>query len=92
MESYKFYFNIDRKCTIWVREDHYIDAETYEQAREIMLNNFSQNDTDETFICQEVQYDTLEDLSIADNDGWPTAALINHEGDEIADNTIKQTT
>lgn len=92
MKSYKFYFNIDRKCTIWVREDHYIDAETYEQAREIMLNNFRQNDTDKTFVCQEIQHDTLEDLPVSENGGQPTAELINQEGDAIADNTINKTT
>lgn len=87
-----FYFNIDRKCTIWVREDHYIDAKTYEQAREIMLKNFRQNDTDKTFVCQEIQHETLEDLFVAENYGMPTAELINHEGDAIADNTINKTT
>lgn len=87
-----FRFNIDRKCTIWVREEHYIDAETYEQARDAMLNKFREDKTDSTYIGQEIQHDTLEDLSVLDNDGWPTAVLINYEGDEIADNTIKQTT
>lgn len=88
----QFQFNIDRKCTIWVREEHYIEAEDYLQAREFMLKNFREDNTDKSFIGQEIQHDTLEDLSIADNDGWPTAELINHEGDTIADNTIKQTT
>lgn len=86
----QFSFNIDRKCTIWIREEHYIDAETYERARDAMLNKFRDEKTDSTYI--EIQHDTLEDLSVSDNDGWPTAVLINHEGDEIADNTIKQTT
>lgn len=88
----KFYFNIDRKCTIWVREDHYIDAEDYLQARSIMIEKLRKEDTDRTFYGQDIQIDTLEDLSVSDNDGWPTAVMINQEGDEIADNTIKQTT
>lgn len=83
-----FEFNIDRKCTIWVRELHSIDAETYEQAREVMLKNFRENNTDKSFIGQEIQHDTLEDLSVSENDGWQTAELINHEGDTIAENTI----
>ena len=87
-----FEFHIDRKCTMWVREDHYIEAQSYEQAREVMLKNFRENNTDKSFICQETQLWTLEDLPVAENDGWPTAVLINYEGDEIADNTIKQTT
>lgn len=84
----QFQFNIDRKCTIWVREEHCISAETYEQAREVMLKNFRENNTDKSFIGQEIQHETLEDLSVGENDGWQTAELINHEGDIIADNTI----
>lgn len=88
----EFKFNIDRKCTVWVREDHGIEAETYEQARSIMIENFRLSANDNTYIGQCIQHDTLEDLSVSDNDGWPTAVLINHEGDEIADNTINKTT
>lgn len=87
----QFLFNIDRKCTIWVREEHYIEAEDYLQARSIMIDSFRLSANDNTFIGQEIQHDTLEDLSVADNDGWPTAVLMNHEGDEIADNTINKT-
>ena len=84
----QFLFNIDRKCTIWVREEHYIEAEDYLQARSIMIENFRLSANDNTYIGQEIQHDTLEDLSVSENDGWPTAELINHEGDTIADNTI----
>ena len=83
----QFDFNIDRKCKIWVRELHSIDAETYEQAVERMIETFRKKDTDETFYGQEVMIDSLEDLRVIDNNGWPTAELINHEGDTIADNT-----
>jgi hypothetical protein len=88
----QFQFNIDRKCTMWVREDHYIEAQSYEQAREIMLKNFRENNTDKSFICQETQLETLEDMSVNENGGWPTAELLNYEGDSIADNTINKTT
>lgn len=88
----KFEFKIDRKCTIWIRESHSIDAGNYEQARERMIEQFRKYDTDGTFYLQEVEIDTLEDLPVSENDGWPTAELINYEGDTIADNTIKQTT
>jgi hypothetical protein len=33
-------------------------------------------------------HETLEDLSVADNDNWPTAELMDEKGDKIADNTI----
>lgn len=84
----EFLFNIDRKCTIWVREHHHIDAETYEQAREKMIARFRQGETDNTFYGQDFENDTLEDILITENNGWPTAELLNHEGDTIADNTI----
>jgi hypothetical protein len=88
----KFEFHIDRKCTIWVREYHQFEAENYEQAERVIIENFRLSATDNTFIMQDVQHDTLEDLSVADNDGWPTAELLNYEGDSIADNTINKTT
>ena len=88
----QFQFNIDRKCTIWVREDHYIEANSYEQARSIMIENFRLSANDNTYIGQEIQHDTLEDLFVRENYGMPTAVLMNYEGDEIADNTINKTT
>ncbi|MGL4791358.1 MAG: hypothetical protein ACRCW1_08120 [Anaerotignaceae bacterium] len=57
-----------------------------------MIDRFRRGETDATFYGQEIQIDSLEDLPVNDNDGWPTAELINYEGDTIADNTIKQTT
>lgn len=83
-----FEFNIDKKCTVWIRELHQLDAENYEQAKELILANFRESATDNTFVCQEIQYDTLEDLYVEKNNGWPTAELLNQEGDTIADNTI----
>jgi hypothetical protein len=84
----KFNFYIDRKCTIWVREYHEIEAQDYLQARGIMIDNFRVSATDNTCTMQDVQHDTLDDLDVANNNGWGTAVLINPEGDEIADNTI----
>lgn len=84
----EFEFSIDRKCTLWVREHHHINAETYEEARNIMLGNFRESATEKTFYGQSFQHDTIEDMDVKQNGGWPTAHLMNHEGDEIADNTI----
>jgi len=84
----KFNFHIDRKCTIWVREYHEIEAEDYLQARSLMIANFRVSSTDNTYTMQDVQHDTLEDMDVKENDGWPTAELINPEGYSIADNTI----
>ena len=84
----EFEFSIDRKCTLWVRDYHHINAETYEQARELMIKNFRESATENTFYGQSFQNDTLEDMDLRQNYEYPTAHLMNHEGDEIADNTI----
>jgi hypothetical protein len=84
----KFEFHIDRKCTIWVREYHQFEAENYEQAERIIIENFRLSATDNTFTMQDVQHETLEDMAIEENGGWPTAELYNIIGHKLADNTI----
>jgi hypothetical protein len=84
----KFEFHIDRKCTIWVREYHQFEAENYEQAERIIRENFRLSATDNTFTMQDIQHDTLEDMAIEENGGWPTAELYNIIGHKLADNTI----
>jgi len=84
----KFEFHIDRKCTIWVREYHQFEAENYEQAESIIIENFRLSATDNTFTMQDIQHDTLEDMAIEENGGWPTAELYNIIGHKLADNTI----
>jgi hypothetical protein len=84
----KFEFHIDRKCTIWVREYHQFEAENYEQAESIIIENFRLSATDNTFTMQDVQHDTLDDMAIEENGGWPTAELYNIIGHKLADNTI----
>jgi hypothetical protein len=84
----KFEFHIDRKCTIWVREYHQFEAESYEQAESIIRENFRLNATDNTFTMQDVQHETLEDMAIEENGGWPTAELVDIFGNKLADNTI----
>ncbi len=84
----KFEFHIDKKCTIWVREYHQFEAENYEQAESIIIENFRLSATDNTFTMQDIQHDTLEDMAIEENGGWPTAELYNIIGHKLADNTI----
>lgn len=84
----KFEFHIDKKCTIWVREYHQFGAENYEQAESIIKENFRLNATDNTFTMQNIQHETLEDMAIEENGGWPTAELYNIIGHKLADNTI----
>lgn len=88
MQTFKF--NIDRKCTIWAREHHEIQASTYEEAEHIMKRCFEDDDTCGTFIEQEFLYDTIQDMTIEDNFFEQTAELINEEGNAILDNTISE--
>lgn len=56
----KFKFILDRKCTVWFREFHEVEAETVEEAEKIMLKNNADDNTDATFIYQDMLDDTLE--------------------------------
>jgi hypothetical protein len=49
----QFEFHLDKKVTSWYRETHYVDADTLQEAQKIMIENFAQGDTDETFDSQE---------------------------------------
>jgi hypothetical protein len=77
MKTYTFY--IERKATIWVKETHLVEAETEEQAKEVMLNNVRENDTEETFDQQEFLFDTLTDMEVGDNLGNPVVELYNED-------------
>lgn len=81
-ESFTFY--IDRKVTIWIRETHEVEAETYEEAETQMIESFKQdNECDETFVEQETLYDTIERLQPVDNYGNPTIELYSDERHEV---------
>jgi hypothetical protein len=42
----KFEFNIDKKCTIWVKETHYVETDNREQAQEKMIALFRASNDD----------------------------------------------
>jgi len=84
----KFEFHIDKKCTIWVREYHQFEAENYAEAEGIMRENFRLNTTEKTFTMQDIQHETLNDMEVKENKGWPTAELVDIFGNKLADNTI----
>jgi len=76
----EFDFYIDRKITIWVREQHTIEAENEETAKKEMIESFRDNMCSESFREQEHLYDTEYPLEPGDNFGQPTIELIyNHE-------------
>lgn len=67
-----FIFYLDKKVTTWYREEHLVEAETLQDAQKIMINNFADDDTDETFDSQEEMLDTWEELTPEENNGQPT--------------------
>ncbi len=83
-ENELFTFYIDRKVTVWVRETHRVDAETYEEAEKQMIETFKEdNQCSETFDYQDYLYDTIEYLESGDNDGNPTVELYSDDKHEV---------
>jgi hypothetical protein len=72
-----FAFYVDRKVTVWIREAHNIQAESYEVARKEMIEAFHDNLCSETFSEQEHLYDTEEIMEPGDNRGEATIELIS---------------
>lgn len=80
----KYTYYIDRKCTVWVREYHEFETENGEEfADKVMSERFINEETDDTFIYQEVQYDTLEDMTTPENQGNPVAEIYGEKSEPI---------
>ena len=87
----QFEFHLDKKVTSWYRETHYVDADTLQEAQQIMIENFAQGDTDETFDSQEEIPDTWDALTPKDNGGEPTQEIWCEESMLLLiDNVTKQ--
>ena len=69
MPIYKF--TIDKKCTVWVREFHEVEADSIKEAEEIILK-----DKESYFYYQETQYDTLEDTDVYEITNEETGDII----------------
>jgi hypothetical protein len=76
-ESFTFY--IDRKVTIWIRETHEVEAETYEEAEKQMIESFKDNSYDNTFVEPDWLYDTQEDLEPVENNGFATIEMYSED-------------
>jgi hypothetical protein len=72
-EEFEFY--VDKKVTVWIREKHYIKAETFEEAKAQMVEAFHDNLCSETFETQEHLYDTEDIMEPGDNGGQATIEL-----------------
>ena len=88
MQTQTFDFYIDRKVTIWVREQHSIEAESEEEAKKEMIEAFKDNFCSESFDEQEWLYDTETMLEPGDNGGESTAELFFEDTDELLTTNI----
>lgn len=84
MQQFEFY--LDKKVTQWYREMHYVEAETLEDAKKIMIENFADGNTDETFDHQSQIDDTWEDMTYKENGDNPTQELY-YEDQLLSDNS-----
>ena len=78
----KIKFWVDKKQTVWVREHHEIEYESKElleqKLKELCKYNASAddiNDTLDSFVEQEILFDTIQDMDIKDNFGNPTICI-----------------
>jgi hypothetical protein len=87
MQKQTFNFYLDRKVTIWVREQHSIEAESEEEAKKEMIEAFKDNFCSESFDEQEWLLDTETMLEPEDN-GESTAELFFEDTDKLLTTNI----
>ena len=72
----EFDYYIDTKCTIWCRERYKVEADSKEEADKIMKDVIINGDYRIGLINDsEYLYETIEEMSIVDNDGYATKEL-----------------
>lgn len=89
-----FDFFVDRKCTVWERTRFSIEAETLEQAKEI-LRNASYEEREELIYADDYECETLHEttefMTPQENDGQATEEWTCYEDDEqIINNATKE--
>jgi len=68
-------YMLDEKQTIWFRSHHKIEAETEEECDRLMIEMVEKGNVDYNNSETEYLYDTVEDMSVMDNDGQATKEL-----------------
>jgi hypothetical protein len=62
----QFTFNIDQKITMWTRSTKHIEAETYEEAENILKDQYFKGEIFEDLDEYEYLHDTQEDLDVVE--------------------------
>lgn len=80
MKKFRFYKDI--KVTLWNREHFEIEAEDFEEAKKIMLLDDYDN-----VLESEMLYDTMELMSVLENNGDSTIEIYDEYNNIIWTNT-----
>ena len=83
METFDFY--LDTKVTTWYRTKFEIEGENEEDAKKKSIEFLNNNEVD--LIPWEQIDDTIEVMSIKENDNQPTKELFDENDNVIWDNT-----
>ena len=87
----QFQFHLDKKCTVWFREFHSIQAGTLEEAQSIMKDKFEKHNTDDSFEFQEMLDNTIEELNCHENQNNSTEELWCVDSNKLLiDNNFKE--
>jgi len=89
MAQFKFYQ--DAKCTIWRRSHFDVTADSYDEAVEklkaLKNKDLAGDDYDDIeFTESEILFDTEEQLSPEENEGYSTLEILDPENRDIAGN------
>ena len=98
MKTQKFEFAIDQKCTIWHRLSFDIEAETKEQAIEFLKQQIQKiNTSDDILNLPNIEqttshylYETVEDMTVEENNGSHIFELVDEEKHEVICNEFGQ--
>lgn len=84
----EFYFEIDKKYEVWERASVCVEANSEEEANDIIINAVKNGDEGNYDPEYEILYETMECLSVEDNNGMSTVEIRNFdEGELIYDNS-----
>lgn len=81
MKTFDFYR--DEKCSVWTRSKFSIEAETYEQAVQKVLDMEDNCDYDEADKQFDVLYETMDALTPDVNEDKPTIEVFSSDTDEV---------
>lgn len=88
MSEHAFY--IDQKMTVWERHKYLVEAESYEEAKRKMIEEFNDlcigENEGQGFQESEILFDTMENITPEENENQPTVELVNEHNKTILTN------